>query len=89
MRREPPPAPRAVLPQLRLDELLDELQTRLSDVRSMRDRVHALLEAVLAVGSDLDLQTVLERIAEAASTLVQAKYAALGVISDDGSCHSS
>ena len=78
--RDPAAAPRVVLPQLRLDER----QTRLSDVRSMRDRVHALLEAVLAVGSDLDLQTVLARIADAASTLVQARYAALGVIGDDG-----
>ena len=73
-----------VLPQLRLDELLDELQNRLSDVRATRDRVRALLEAVLAVGSDLDLQTVLRRIAEAASTLVDAQYAALGVVGGDG-----
>jgi signal transduction histidine kinase len=72
-----------VLPQLRLDELLEELQSRLSDVRSTRDRVHSLLEAVLAVGSDLDLQTVLRRITEAASTLADARYAALGVIGDD------
>jgi signal transduction histidine kinase len=78
------PSPRLVLPQLRLDELLEELQLRLTDVRGARDRVHALLEAVLAVGSDLDLQTVLRRITEAASTLVDAKYAALGVIGDDG-----
>lgn len=75
---------RLVLPQLRLDELLEELQSRLTDVRSTRDRVHALLEAVLAVGSDLDLQTVLRRITEAASTLAGARYAALGVIGDDG-----
>jgi signal transduction histidine kinase len=73
-----------VLPQLRLDELLEELQHRLTDVRSTRDRVHALLEAVLAVGSDLDLQTVLRRITEAASTLADAQYAALGVIGEDG-----
>ena len=43
-----------------------------------------LLDAVLAVGSDLDLQTVLRRIAEAATTLVDAEYGALGVIRDDG-----
>jgi signal transduction histidine kinase len=73
-----------VLPQLRLDELLEELQLRLGDVRSTRDRMHALLEAVLAVGSDLDLQTVLRRITEAASTLAGAEYAALGVLGGDG-----
>ena len=76
-------SPRLVLPHLRLDDLLEELQHRLSDVRSTRDRVHALLEAVLAVGSDLDLQTVLRRITEAASTLAGARYAALGVVGDD------
>ncbi|MCW2679732.1 MAG: sensor signal transduction histidine kinase [Frankiales bacterium] len=73
-----------MLPQLRLDDLLQELQLRLSDVLGTRDRVHALLEAVLAVGSDLDLQTVLRRITQAASTLADARYAALGVIGDDG-----
>ena len=78
------PAHRLVRPQLRLDELLEELQHRLTDVRSTRDRISSLLEAVLAVGSDLDLQTVLRRITEAASNLVDAKYAALGVIGDDG-----
>ncbi len=86
MTAEPVPvaaASRVVLPQLRLDELLEELQSRLSEVRSTRDRVHSLLEAVLAVGSDLDLQTVLRRITEAASTLAEARYAALGVIGDD------
>ena len=77
-------SPPVVLPQLRLDELLEELQLRLSDVRSTRDRMQALLEAVLAVGSDLDLQTVLRRITEAASTLADARYAALGVLGDDG-----
>ena len=43
-----------------------------------------LLEAVLAIASNLDLQGVLYRIAEAAATLADAEYAALGVISDDG-----
>jgi hypothetical protein len=71
-------SPRVVLPQLRLDDLLEELQHRLTDVRTTRDRVHSLLEAVLAVGSDLDLQTVLRRITEARSTLAGARYAALG-----------
>jgi len=77
-------APRLVLPQLRLDDLLLELQNRLTDVRATRDRTHALLEAVLAVGSDLDLQTVLRRITEAAVTLVDAQYGALGVIGQSG-----
>jgi len=69
-----------VLPQLRIDELLDELQSRLSAVRSSRDRVRQLLEAVVAIGSELDLETSLTRIVQAAATLVDAKYGALGVL---------
>ncbi|WP_438295521.1 GAF domain-containing protein [Streptomyces sp. HUAS TT7] len=72
------------LPQLRLDELLDELQSRIEDVRGTRDRVHALLESVLSVGRGLDLPQALGRIVEAAATLVDARYAALGVIGPDG-----
>ncbi|WP_331768041.1 GAF domain-containing protein [Embleya sp. NBC_00896] len=68
---------------MRLDELLDELQAHVEVVRATRDRVGGLLEAVLAVGSDLDLETVLRRIVESAVTLVDAEYGALGVIGDE------
>ncbi|MFI7643647.1 GAF domain-containing protein [Nonomuraea sp. NPDC049400] len=71
------------MPQMRLDELLAELQTRLNAVLSTRDRVHALLEAVVSVGSDLDLETVLRRIVETATKLVDASYGALGVVGED------
>jgi len=72
------------MPQLALADLLAELQTRLVTVLTTRDRERNLLEAVLAVGSDLDLQAVLRRITEVAATLVDAEYGALGVISEDG-----
>ena len=49
-----------------------------------RDRVHGLLEAVLAVGSNPELEAVLRRIVEAAVTLVDARYGALGVVGEDG-----
>jgi signal transduction histidine kinase len=75
---------RLVLPQMRLDDLLAELRTRLETVLATRDRGHALLEAVVSIGSDLDLDTVLLRITEAAIALADARYGALGVISDDG-----
>ncbi|MFF0203739.1 GAF domain-containing protein [Streptomyces sp. NPDC005017] len=75
---------RAGLPQLRLDELLEELQARLDAARGTRDRVHSLLEAVLSVGRELDLQQALRSIVEAAAVLVDAEYAALGVIGPDG-----
>ncbi|GAA4614942.1 two-component system sensor histidine kinase [Actinoallomurus liliacearum] len=75
---------RLSLPQLRLDDLLGELQSRLDAVLATRDRVHSLLEAVVSIGSDLELETVLRRIVEAATTLVEARYGALGVIGDGG-----
>jgi GAF domain-containing protein len=75
---------RLVLPELKLDDLLAELQSRLEAARSTRDRVHALLEAVVSIGSELDLATVLRRIVEAATTLVDARYGALGVIGEEG-----
>ncbi|HEX4813578.1 GAF domain-containing sensor histidine kinase [Nonomuraea sp. NPDC049480] len=74
---------RPLLPQMRLDELLAELQTRLNAVLATRDRVHALLEAVVSVGSDLDLETVLRRIVETATKLVDASYGALGVVGEE------
>ncbi|GAA3505049.1 two-component system sensor histidine kinase [Streptomyces prasinosporus] len=75
---------RVRLPQLRLDELLEELQARLDAARGTRDRVHSLLEAVLSVGRELDLEQALHGIVEAAAALVDAEYAALGVIGPDG-----
>ncbi|MGH3379499.1 MAG: sensor histidine kinase, partial [Actinoallomurus sp.] len=80
--RQPEDRARMVLPQLKLDDLLAELQTRLAAVLATRDRVHALLEAVVSIESDLELETVLRRIVEAARALVDARYGALGVIGD-------
>jgi signal transduction histidine kinase len=71
-----------LLPQLHLDELLAELQARLQAVVTTRDRMHGLLEAVVAVGSDLDLEIMLHRIVEAAVNLADARYGALGVVGD-------
>jgi signal transduction histidine kinase len=85
--REPTSVPagrRQVLPNLRLDELLDELQVRLQVVAATRDRVNALFEAVVAVGSNLDIEVVLRGIVEAAVTLVDASYGAMGVIGEGG-----
>ena len=46
--------------------------------------VARLLEAVRAVGSDLELPAVLRHVVEAAVTLVEAGYGALGVVDEDG-----
>ncbi len=84
--REPvePTDPHLALPQLRLDDLLTELQARLQTVLATRDRVYTLLEAVVAVGTNLDLEMVLKQIVEAAITLVRARYGALGIIGEGG-----
>ncbi|QFG21277.1 GAF domain-containing sensor histidine kinase [Actinomadura sp. WMMB 499] len=87
MPQEPPPddeGARGILPHLRLDDLLGELQARLDAVRATRDRVHGLLDAVVSIGSDLDLDSVLRRITEAAAGLARARYGALGVVGEDG-----
>lgn len=72
-----------LLPQLRFDELLDELTSRVEQVRATRDRVQRLLEGVLAIGSGLELDQVLSTIISTAAELVDARYGALGVIGGD------
>ncbi len=76
--------PGPLLPHLRLDDLLAELQSRLQAVLDTRDRTHALLEAVVAVGGQLELEMVLRQIVVAAAKLVNARYGALGVIGEGG-----
>jgi signal transduction histidine kinase len=78
------PARSSLIPHLKLDELLAELQGRLQAVLDTRDRVDALLEAVVGIGSELELEAVLRRIVEAAVQLVDAQYGALGVIGENG-----
>src|SRR3954447_24421175 len=86
----PPPAePRRSsvgppLAGLRLDELLAELQDRLTEITNTRDRLQGLLKAVVAVGTGLELESTLQRIVQTAVDLVDARYGALGVVSDDG-----
>ncbi len=73
-----------ILPQLRLDDLLAELQGRLQTVLATRDRVYALLDAVVLVAGDLNLEIMLRRIVEAAVSLSGARYGALGVVGEGG-----
>jgi signal transduction histidine kinase len=47
-------------------------------------QAQALLDAVIAISTDLDLRSVLTRIITSASELTGAKYGALGVIGPDG-----
>lgn len=50
----------------------------------MDEQVDPLLDAVLAIGEDLELEGVLDRVVRAAASLLGARYAALGVLSSDG-----
>ena len=44
----------------------------------------ALLDAVVAIGSDLDLRGVLTRIVEVSCELTDAEYGLLGIVDDEG-----
>ncbi len=73
------------LSQLRVREVLRDLQARIELLIGTRDKMDGLLEAVLAVASGLELDATLRRIVQAAVDLGGASYGALGVIADDGS----
>jgi signal transduction histidine kinase len=76
--------PARILSGLRLDELLREVQDRLSEIVTTRDRTQGLLDAVLAIAEGLDLDATLRRIVHSAADLVEARYAALGVLGPAG-----
>ncbi|MBF9070854.1 GAF domain-containing protein [Streptacidiphilus sp. NEAU-YB345] len=68
------------LGSLEVDALVSEVAERLHAVAAVNDRMRELLEAVVAVSSGLDLHATLQRIASAAADLVDAEYAAVGVL---------
>jgi signal transduction histidine kinase len=76
--------PHRSLPQLRLDDLLAEVQGRLQTALATHDRVYALLDAVVAVAANLNLEVMLRRIVEVAVSLSGARYGALGVVGEGG-----
>jgi signal transduction histidine kinase len=53
-------------------------------VQTEQDRLRAVLDASIAVTSELSIEAVLQRIVEAAAELSSARYAALGVIDQSG-----
>lgn len=56
----------------------------MSVISRKTDRLRTLLETGIAISSELSLDTVLERIVDAAATVTGARYAALGVIDRTG-----
>ena len=78
-RLEFPDAPRSDL-----ERTIDELVTSAQRVLATQGRLRHLLDANRSVVEELDLEHVLRRIVEAAVSLVDAEYGALGVIAPDG-----
>jgi len=70
---------RDTLSQLRLRELLVEVQDRVHQIVKGRDRLDGLVDAMLAVSSGLELDDTLKTIVRTATELVDARYGALGV----------
>ncbi|MFC7545725.1 GAF domain-containing protein [Plantactinospora sp. GCM10030261] len=75
------------LSRVRLDELLQEMLDRVGEVVASRERLRALLDAVVGISTDLDVRSTLLRIVESACELVGARYGALGVLGGDGYLH--
>ncbi|WP_091091329.1 GAF domain-containing protein [Micromonospora nigra] len=75
------------LSRVRLDELLQEMLDRVGEVVTSRERLRALLDAVVGIGTDLDLRSTLQRIVASACELAGARYGALGVIGSDRLLH--
>lgn len=71
------------LSRVRLDELLQETLVRVGEVVASRERLRALLDAVVGISTSLDLRSTLHRIVESACSLLNARYGALGVIGPD------
>lgn len=70
---------RETLSQLRLRELLLEVQDRIEQIVEGRDRLDGLIDAILAITSGLKLDATLHAIVHTAAELVDARYGALGV----------
>lgn len=71
------------LSQLRLHELLGEVQERLEQIVDAREQLDGLLHAMLVISEGLDLEETLKSIVLSAVELVDARYGALGVRGND------
>lgn len=71
------------LAQLRLRELLSQVQDRIAQIVDVRDRMDRLIEAMLVITAGLDLDDTLRSIVHTAIELVDAQYGALGVRETD------
>jgi signal transduction histidine kinase len=72
--------PEPTLGDVDFDDLLREVLGRVQGVLDEQARLRLLLDAVVTMAADLTLDGVLARIVSIAGTLVNAQYAALGVL---------
>ena len=68
-----------------LTDRMETLRGRLDELVLAQERLRGLLDAVVGVGRDLSLEATLQHIVDAASTLVGARYGALGVLDEEES----
>jgi signal transduction histidine kinase len=71
-------------PRLELDQLLEQLRDRATDVLATQGRLRGLLRANAAVAEDLSLSVVLHRIVQAARELVDARQVGIAVTGPTG-----
>lgn len=72
------------LPPLLGSDDLDRLQDGLQRLAHAHGRMRSLLDAVVTISSALELDVVLHTITESARRLIDARYAAIGVLGEDG-----
>jgi serine phosphatase RsbU (regulator of sigma subunit)/anti-sigma regulatory factor (Ser/Thr protein kinase) len=65
-------------------ELVSQLHEQLDELAAARDQMGQLVRAIVAIGSNLDLDVTLHRIVDAAMELSGARYGALAVRGSDG-----
>lgn len=69
---------------LDIEDLLDEIRRRAAGATQAQERLASLLDAVVAIGSDLELPAVLTKVLASACSLLGARYGALGVLDTSG-----
>lgn len=69
---------------LSLSDLVEEIMRRADTPEATRDQLARLVAATQAISSDLELPAALHNVVLVACDLVSASYAAIGVISPDG-----
>jgi len=69
--------------RLELDDLLDQVIARASELKSVQGRLRKLLAATHHIAQRLDLEELLARVVDSARSVVDARHAALGVVGED------